>query len=247
MLSAKLVVIGGDSKQKEVPLRLPTIIGRGREGVTLTIPHKLVSRQHTKIFEREGKLFVQDLGSLNGTFVNNQRIDGEQLLKPNELLTLGNVTFRAVYEDKVEAIAVTTEEATPPLEAIIEPELDGSSIDLAEESSEESGSSTDKSLIAALVDEDDIPVAVSEPSNVISGPKFDAIEGAKPEKSICLGALDGLPSANSEAVAENFNLAGVENRKVDDKIDLRLDDVPGQVHEDANDPKLGSFLKKLPR
>jgi hypothetical protein len=43
-------------------------------------------------------LFVKDLGSLNGTFINNLRIVDEQPLEPGQLLTLGNVTFRAVYE-----------------------------------------------------------------------------------------------------------------------------------------------------
>ena len=109
MLNAKLVVVGGDAKTTEVRLRLPTVIGRGKEGVTLTLPHQLVSRKHTEIFEKDGQLFVRDLGSLNGTFVNNKRIEKEQLLKPNELLTLGNVTFRAVYECESDTQAAATE------------------------------------------------------------------------------------------------------------------------------------------
>jgi pSer/pThr/pTyr-binding forkhead associated (FHA) protein len=40
---------------------------------------------------------VRDLGSLNGTFVNNQRIT-EAAVEPGELLTVGTVTFRAIYE-----------------------------------------------------------------------------------------------------------------------------------------------------
>ncbi|MDB4778055.1 FHA domain-containing protein [bacterium] len=96
MLKAKLLVIGGDAKFGEVDLLLPTTIGRGREA-TLTIPHPLVSRLHCEIFERHGKLVVKDLKSLNGTFVNNQKIIGEEVLEPEQLLTLGNVTFRAVY------------------------------------------------------------------------------------------------------------------------------------------------------
>jgi len=97
MLKAKLVVVGGDAKVTEVRLKLPTIIGRGKEA-GLTVPHGLVSRRHTEIFERAGKLFVRDMGSLNGTYVNNTRIEDEQPLEPNQLLTLGNITFRAVYE-----------------------------------------------------------------------------------------------------------------------------------------------------
>jgi predicted component of type VI protein secretion system len=95
-LSAKLVVVGGDVKTSEIPLRLPATIGRGR-GQSIVLPHPLVSRQHCELFERDGMLMVRDLGSLNGTFVNNQRVT-ESPLGPGELLTIGTVTFRAVYE-----------------------------------------------------------------------------------------------------------------------------------------------------
>ena len=101
MLDAKLVVVGGDAKAAEVRLKLPTIIGRGKEA-SLTVPHALVSRRHTEIFEQDGGLYVRDLGSLNGTFVNNLRIENDQPLEPNQLLTLGNVTFRAVYEKQTD-------------------------------------------------------------------------------------------------------------------------------------------------
>jgi predicted component of type VI protein secretion system len=60
------------------------------------LPHPLVSRQHCELFETNGRLMVRDLGSLNGTFVNNERIS-EAALPPGELLTVGAVTFRAVY------------------------------------------------------------------------------------------------------------------------------------------------------
>ena len=97
MLEAKLVIVGGEAKAGEVRLDLPTTIGRGKEA-DLTIPHALVSRSHSKLFERDGQLWVEDLGSLNGTFVGNTRIESEQVIEPNQLLTLGNITFRAVYQ-----------------------------------------------------------------------------------------------------------------------------------------------------
>jgi len=111
MFKAKLVVVGGDAKAKQVTLNLPTVIGRGKD-VTLTLPHALVSRKHTEIFEKDGWLFVKDLGSLNGTYVNNRRIKEAQKLPPNHLLTLGNVTFRAVYEAPVEAVSGEAEQPT---------------------------------------------------------------------------------------------------------------------------------------
>lgn len=95
-MDVKLVVVGGDAKATEVKLKLPAVIGRGREA-TLTLPHPLVSRKHCEIFESDGHLVVRDMGSLNGTFVNNDRIT-EAILPPGDLLTLGTVTFRAVYD-----------------------------------------------------------------------------------------------------------------------------------------------------
>ncbi len=95
-LNARLVVVGGEVKTAEIKLRLPTTIGRGR-GSTIMLPHPLVSRQHCEIFEASGRLMVRDLGSLNGTFINNERIS-EAPLPTGELLTVGAVTFRAVYD-----------------------------------------------------------------------------------------------------------------------------------------------------
>jgi pSer/pThr/pTyr-binding forkhead associated (FHA) protein len=98
MLNAKLVVVGGgDARVSEIQLKLPTTIGRSREA-KIKLPHPLVSRKHCEIFERDGKLFVRDLGSLNGTYVNSQKIDSDHWLQPDQLLTLGTVTFRAIYQ-----------------------------------------------------------------------------------------------------------------------------------------------------
>jgi pSer/pThr/pTyr-binding forkhead associated (FHA) protein len=91
-----LVVVGGEVKTTEIKIKLPSTIGRGRD-LAVVLPHPLVSRTHCELYEADGKLMVRDLGSLNGTFVNNERIT-ESPLAPGELLTVGTVTFRAVYD-----------------------------------------------------------------------------------------------------------------------------------------------------
>ena len=97
MTTIKLVVVGGNLDQKEFQLELPISVGRHPQA-DLPVMHNLVSRKHAELYEDEGRVFVRDMGSLNGTFVNNEKIDSDQPLDPNQLLTLGNVTLRAVYE-----------------------------------------------------------------------------------------------------------------------------------------------------
>lgn len=242
MLSVKLVVVGGEAKSKEVQLKLPTIIGRGREGVSLTLPHKLVSRKHTELFEQKGQLFVRDLGSLNGTYVNNKRIAESQLLKPNELLTLGDVTFRAVYDFK----GVTTVPDVPEVQ-----EVESAEVLLDEDTAKDSD--TGKSLLevnATDLDESnpleettDVPTPGldSGSSDIFSGP---VIEGPSPEKSISMSAIGGLPTENKNSEFE-VQLEGVNRSESVKRVEIELDE-PIKSTE-PQDSKLGSFLKKLPR
>ena len=98
MLRAKLSVVGGDIGVNQVTLDLPAILGRGTE-TSLPLGNTLVSRRHCELFERDGVLWVRDLGSLNGTFVGSQRIE-EQVLASGDLLTVGTITFRSLEENQ---------------------------------------------------------------------------------------------------------------------------------------------------
>jgi pSer/pThr/pTyr-binding forkhead associated (FHA) protein len=96
MLQVTLKVVGGELESAEIPLQLPAIIGRGRD-VAINLSHPLVSRRHCELLESHGQLRVRDLGSLNGTFVGSQRVV-EATVRPGDLLTVGTVTFRALYQ-----------------------------------------------------------------------------------------------------------------------------------------------------
>ena len=68
-MEVKLIVVDGKSNRRQVKLKLPADIGRSRQA-KLTIGHARVSRQHCQLVERNGFVVVKDLGSLNGTFVD---------------------------------------------------------------------------------------------------------------------------------------------------------------------------------
>jgi len=96
-MDVKLIVIEGDISVKEVPVTLPSVIGRGRD-VGVTLRHPLISRRHCELFESDGRMHVRDLNSLNGTYVDHNNID-EAIVPSGSLLTVGGFTFKVDYED----------------------------------------------------------------------------------------------------------------------------------------------------
>lgn len=96
-MEAKLVVVNPTIQPGEYSVTLPVTIGRGAEA-GLQLQYPLISREHCQLFLDRGRLYVRDLGSLNGTFVGGERIETAPL-HSGELLTVGAVTLRAVFGD----------------------------------------------------------------------------------------------------------------------------------------------------
>ena len=96
-MDAKLVVVSGKAPAGEYQLKLPSVIGRSRSAA-IAIGHPLISRQHCELFDADGVLMVRDLGSLNGTYIDEMRLAEEPMILPaGRRLTVGSVTFEAVY------------------------------------------------------------------------------------------------------------------------------------------------------
>src|SRR5260370_8350245 len=88
---AKLILKFEQQILKEVTLAAdPLTIGRLPDNM-LPIDNLAVSGHHAKVAWEQDHYVVEDLGSLNGTYVNNQRVgkaalqDGDQLLTANHL------------------------------------------------------------------------------------------------------------------------------------------------------------------
>lgn len=68
------------------------VIGRSSR-LDLTLPDRALSRQHARIFKSDGRWMVEDLGSRNGTFVNQVRLEGPQEVRPGDRVTLGSCSL----------------------------------------------------------------------------------------------------------------------------------------------------------
>ena len=65
-----------------------TIIGRKIE-CEILLPEPCISRHHASLIRRDATLFVRDLGSINGTFLNGKRIVCEERIHPKDQLKIG--------------------------------------------------------------------------------------------------------------------------------------------------------------
>jgi adenylate cyclase len=79
--------------QQVVELSAHNSLGR-HPGNTIQLLDRIVSKEHC-IIELRGEIFVlRDLGSLNGTYVNNERVIGERALRHNDEIALGGTRGR---------------------------------------------------------------------------------------------------------------------------------------------------------
>ncbi len=89
----------------EQPLELkrePISIGRDAS-CSLPLCDDSVSRRHAMIEPQGDGHLVTDLGSTNGTYVNERRIEGSQPLAAGDRLRFGNQIFKYLSSDRIEA------------------------------------------------------------------------------------------------------------------------------------------------
>jgi len=75
---------GGRSGETFHPQGERTTIGRSPD-CEIFLDDVTVSRKHAVLLQRDGAFFVEDLGSLNGTFLNRRRIESGELSDGDEL------------------------------------------------------------------------------------------------------------------------------------------------------------------
>src|SRR3990167_6130084 len=107
-------VKNGPNKGKSFDIS-ESIITLGRdEKATIRILDQGVSRQHSEIFRLGDMCFIRDLGSTNGTFLNNNKIQ-EEMLCNGDQVTIGTTVL--VFEDAAAAPAnAPAPESAPKVE-----------------------------------------------------------------------------------------------------------------------------------
>jgi hypothetical protein len=215
-MNAKLLVVKG-AKKATIRLRLPTIIGRS-SAAAVKVPSSLVSRQHCEIAVSGGELVVRDLGSANGTFVNDERIDAPTLLFEEDLLRVGPVLMRISPEQAAEQSPVNSRPAAHE-EAVAEREPRGSTA----ASSILNYRETDEGSFIGIEDFDD----EEEDAGAAAPDKLAAGQSA-------VDALGGLAGGKQPKTAGKSALHALDGVVEKDAAQV-----------DGGDSALGNFFKNL--
>jgi len=124
-MDVKLVVLGGKHPGQVIAVHGPEfLVGRAPE-CKLRPNSDMVSRRHCIISITEGQATIRDLGSRNGTIVNDKKIAGEHELRTGDKLKVGPLEFEVQLSTSIsgkkkpkvhnvqEAAARTVEAAKP--------------------------------------------------------------------------------------------------------------------------------------
>ncbi len=110
----KLVIQDDEGKTTVVPLiRDEITIGR-KEGNTIRLTERNVSRRHARILRANGEVQIEDLGSYNGIRVNNARIAERVNLRVSDQVQIGDYKLYL----KAEGVEQVDDARTMPIERV---------------------------------------------------------------------------------------------------------------------------------
>ena len=96
----ELYIMSGPERGLSFKLREgDNFVGRSLDN-DIRIEDRTVSRKHAKIVMREGRCFITDLRSRNGTFLNGQKLVAQQprVLRDGDDIRLGHLVLRITFE-----------------------------------------------------------------------------------------------------------------------------------------------------
>ena len=81
-----------DQRGVTYDLAAEVTVGRA-PGCGVSLPDSTVSQLHARVFRRDGRLYIEDLGSTNGTWVNRVRVGAPAVLKRGDRVQVGSTVL----------------------------------------------------------------------------------------------------------------------------------------------------------
>lgn len=98
-MNVRFVVIAPESKKGTFSVQLPIVVGRSEEA-KFRIQQDRVSRKHCEFFGQDGIVFLRDLGSTNGTFLDDEEVPASEKtpIASGAVVRVGGLSFRVEYD-----------------------------------------------------------------------------------------------------------------------------------------------------
>jgi len=97
----RLVVLQGPSVGAMHRITDGAVIGRQGD-VAVQLDTAEISRRHARLVVKQGRFFVEDLGSRNGTYLNGERVEQPTALSEGDKLEIGGVVLRFALFDQLD-------------------------------------------------------------------------------------------------------------------------------------------------
>ena len=86
------LIAPAELKGRTFPLGEEVTVGRAA-GCQVTIDDTYASQLHARVFLRDGQVYVEDLGSTNGTYLNRRKVTGPMVVQRGDKLQIGNTVL----------------------------------------------------------------------------------------------------------------------------------------------------------
>src|SRR6202142_3367666 len=117
----------GGAERRELFVLAELSVGRV-QGNDLLLPKGNVSKQHAKLFYRDGRFIVTDLNSTNGTYVNRRRIQQATVISEGDRIYIGDFVLRIEPGEEQAAAGRTGEQSAVAAEELVSVEVVSSEV-----------------------------------------------------------------------------------------------------------------------
>lgn len=113
----KIQATTGEFAGQSITIDQDMLVGRHQDA-NIVLQSAEISRRHAALLLKEQGLFVQDLNSSNGTFINGERVAGEAQLQSDDVLAFASLQFAVLHEAEEKQPAQVQHAAGQPSEAV---------------------------------------------------------------------------------------------------------------------------------
>ena len=245
-MKVRLTVKHKKANVKTVVLHSDALIGRSTE-CNLRLASGQISRKHCRLLINDERVAIEDLGSANGTYLNEQKLESNSIttLSTGDLLSIGAVSFLIEYKDLSDETQIrkksTKDAGDVPVKATEAEDVDitpAAGTPVFAKSSEETSEPTSS-------EDDDIDVDELSDEELEALLAEEDFEDDEEQFSIELETDDDTPDAQINDAEETVRISAMDNPVIQEEFASPSEDEEKEDGDDDDEEDVMNFLQDL--